>query len=120
MRIAVASQNFRTVTPHAGKTRRFIVFEAEAGSPPREVERLDLPKDMSIHEFQGDGAHPLDSMRAVIAASAGPGFVVRMASRGVDAVATSETDPATAVVKYLAGSLPAAADHEDDCDCNCH
>ncbi|BBF94030.1 NifB/NifX family molybdenum-iron cluster-binding protein [Blastochloris tepida] len=120
MRIAVASQNFRTVTPHAGKSRRFLVFEAEAGSPPREVERLDLPKDMSIHEYRGTDPHPLYSMQAVIAASAGPGFVARLASVGVAAIATSETDPVAAVEKFLAGTLPQPAEHEDDCDCNCH
>ena len=27
MKIAVSSQNFRTVTAHAGKARRFIVFD---------------------------------------------------------------------------------------------
>lgn len=118
MRIAVASQNFRTVTPHAGKTRRFLVFEVEAGSPPREVERLDLPKEMAIHEFQDGGDHPLYAMRAVIAASAGPGFVNRMAARGVETVATSETDPAAAVTRYLAGTLPAPASHDDDCGCH--
>jgi predicted Fe-Mo cluster-binding NifX family protein len=118
MRIAVASQNFRTVTPHAGKTRRFLVFEVVDAAPPREVERLDLPKEMAIHEFQGSGDHPLFAMHAVIAASAGPGFVNRMASRGVEAVATSETDPVAAVTRYLAGTLPDAAPHDDDCGCH--
>jgi len=28
MRIGVTSQNFRTITGHAGKTRRFLVFES--------------------------------------------------------------------------------------------
>ena len=40
MRIAVTSQNLRTITGHAGKTRRFIVFEAEPGREPVEVDRL--------------------------------------------------------------------------------
>jgi len=31
MKIAVASQNFRTVTPHAGRTRRFLVYEPSRG-----------------------------------------------------------------------------------------
>ncbi|KIZ45210.1 MULTISPECIES: NifB/NifX family molybdenum-iron cluster-binding protein [Rhodopseudomonas] len=134
MRIAIASQNFRTITGHAGMTRRFMVFDAEPGRPPQEVARLDLPKDQSIHEFRGEGAHPLDAVQVVIAGSAGAGFISRMASRGVKAVATSETDPATAVVNYLAGTLaaPAPDDHEGHahdgneghdkdggCNCNC-
>ncbi|MEW8693532.1 MAG: nitrogen fixation protein, partial [Candidatus Thiodiazotropha endolucinida] len=27
MKIAVTSQNFRTITQHAGKTRRFLIYE---------------------------------------------------------------------------------------------
>ncbi|SOB93055.1 NifB/NifX family molybdenum-iron cluster-binding protein [Rhodobacter maris] len=97
MRIAVASQNFRTITGHAGKTRRFLVYEAAPSAPVIEVDRLDLPKDMSMHEFHGEGAHPLDAMKAVIAGSAGQGFTARMAARGVLAVVTDETDPLLAV-----------------------
>jgi predicted Fe-Mo cluster-binding NifX family protein len=121
MLIAVASQNFRTITGHAGMTRRFMVFDAEPGKLPQEVERLDLPKEQAIHEFQGD-AHPLDAVQVVIAGSAGAGFVSRMAARGVKAIATAETDPATAVVNYLAGTLaaPGPDDHAEGGGCNCN
>ena len=108
MLIAVASQNFRTVTGHAGKARRFMVFEAETGQTPREVSRLDLPREQSMHEFTG-GAHPLDDVQVLIAGSAGAGFINRMSQRGVLAVATSETDPITAVADYLKGTLAAPA-----------
>lgn len=112
MRIAVASQNFRTVTGHAGMTRRFLVFEAEQGAAPREVDRIDLPLEMTIHSFSGQGPHPLDAVQTIIVGSAGPGFVTRMAARGVQAVTTSETDPAAAVSQFLVGTLPPAPAHE--------
>lgn len=51
MRIAVTSQNFTTITRHAGKTRRFLIYEAQPGTEPAEVQRLDLPIEMSFHEF---------------------------------------------------------------------
>ncbi|MCB6178557.1 nitrogen fixation protein [Rhodobacter sp. Har01] len=114
MRIAVASQNFRTVTAHAGKTRRFLIFEASPGCPAREVARLDLPKAMSIHEFHGDGPHPLDAVEAVIAGSAGAGFVRRMAARGVLAVTTEETVPAEAAADLASGNLRPATPHRHD------
>ncbi|RAI33151.1 NifB/NifX family molybdenum-iron cluster-binding protein [Rhodoplanes serenus] len=120
MRIAVASQNFRTVTGHAGRTRRFLVFEAEQGVAPREVDRLDLPKELAMHEFHGSGPHPLDVVQALIAGSAGPGFIRRMAGRGITAVATSETDPVAAVTHLLAGTLPAAPPHDHDCNDHGH
>jgi DNA-binding transcriptional ArsR family regulator len=85
------------------------VFEADRGDEPREVERLDLPKQLAIREFSGDGPHPLDTVHAVIVSRTGPGSVGRMSARKVEVVATSESDPATAVKKYLAGNLPPGA-----------
>ncbi|PTV96670.1 dinitrogenase iron-molybdenum cofactor [Rhodobacter aestuarii] len=109
MRIAVASQNFRTVTGHAGKSRRFLVYEAAPGQEITEVERFDLPKDMSMHEFHGEGPHPLDSVKVVIAGSAGAGFSRRMASRGVLVAVTEETDPVTAVGALITSMSEAQA-----------
>jgi len=114
MRIAVASQNFRTVTGHAGKTRRFLIFDIAPDGTAQEVNRLDLPKEMSIHEFADTGPHPLYEVDAVIAGSAGAGFVRRMASRNIAAVATAETDPAAAAAAFAAGRLAPALPHEHD------
>ncbi|TCP44445.1 NifB/NifX family molybdenum-iron cluster-binding protein [Rhodovulum marinum] len=116
MRIAVASQNFRTVTPHVGKTRRFLVYEAQPGQPAREIDRIDLPKGMALHDFHGEGDHPLYHMEAIIAASVGAGFSRRMAARGIVAVATAETDPALAARAFVDGCLAPAAPHDHDHD----
>ena len=102
MKIAVTSQNFRTITPHAGRTRRFLVYEAAEGVEPVEVDRLDLPKELSMHEFHTHSPHPLDAVDVVIAGSFGEGFAARMAERGIVAVATNLTDPVEAVKEYLA------------------
>lgn len=111
MRVAVTSQNFRTITGHAGKARRFLVYQVETGTAPREVERLDLPKEMSFHEFHGDGAHPVDGVAAVITAGCGAGFARRLAGRGIRVAVTQLEDPLTAVQAYAEGRL-AAVDPE--------
>ncbi|TCP60013.1 putative Fe-Mo cluster-binding NifX family protein [Rhodovulum bhavnagarense] len=115
MRIAVASQNFRTVTSHVGRTRRFFVFEAVAGQPATEIERIDLPKGMALHDFSGTGHHPLYDVEAIIAGSVGRGFVQRMGAMGIRAVATAETDPAEAARALVEDRLapPAPHDHDD-------
>ncbi len=119
MIIAVASQNFRTVTAHAGKTRRFFLFEVKAGQEPVEVGRLDLPMGMAFHDFRGDGPHPLDQAQVVLAASAGPGFVQRMSGRGITAAITAETDPVDAVRQFLAGkAIP--PNPAEPCGCGHH
>ena len=101
MKIAVTSQNFRTITPHAGRTRRFLVYEAAEGGEPVEVDPLDLPKKLSMHEFHADSPHPLDAVDVIIAGSFGEGFATRMAARGIVAVVTGLTDPVEAVKEYL-------------------
>ncbi|MFZ1414442.1 MAG: NifB/NifX family molybdenum-iron cluster-binding protein [Defluviicoccus sp.] len=114
MRLAVTSQNFRTVTPHAGRARRFLVFEAENGGEPREVDRLDLAKELAMHEWHGSGAHPLDAIDVLIAGSFGEGFGQRMAARGIVAVRTDKADPLEAVKDYLAGKHDPAAPSCDE------
>ena len=102
IKIAVTSQNFRTVTNHAGRARRFLVYLAEAGKPPVEVERFDLPKEMAIHELGGaDVSHPLDTVDVLISNSFGAGFARNMARRGIIASLTDESDPLRAVEEYL-------------------
>jgi predicted Fe-Mo cluster-binding NifX family protein len=103
MKIAVTSQNYRTVTPHAGRTRRFLVYTIDESGKPVEADRLDLPKTLSMHEFHGEGPHPLDAVDVMVSGSFGKGFVRRMARRGVTAVTTEKTDPVGAVNEYLAG-----------------
>jgi predicted Fe-Mo cluster-binding NifX family protein len=118
MRIAVSSQNFKTVTGHAGKSRRFIVYEAEAGGTPQELERLDLDKGMSLHDYHGDD-HPLFGLglAALVTQGAGQGFMQRMERHGVAVYATSEGDPLVAVARVAAGlPLPAALPHDHDHD----
>jgi predicted Fe-Mo cluster-binding NifX family protein len=119
MRIAVASQNFRTVTSHVGRTRRFFVFEAIPGEPAREVDRLNMPKGMAVHDYHGEGPHPLDEVEAIIAGSVGKGFVERMGARGIAAVATSETNPALAAQAFVENRLLPAAPHDhDEAECS--
>lgn len=106
MLIGVTSQNFRTITGHAGKARRFLVFKADSEGQWVEADRIDLPKDMSMHEFRGE-QHPVDNLDVLITGGSGEGFIQKMASRGVKVLVTSEVDPQTAVsILARGGSLP--------------
>ncbi|MFM1892130.1 MAG: hypothetical protein RLZ44_1207 [Pseudomonadota bacterium] len=96
MRVAVTSQNFRTVTGHAGKTRRFLIYEVDAGGA-RETGRLDLPKQLSFHEFQGD-VHPIDGVDLLVTGGCGEGFRQKMARRGIRVVVTDLTEPTAAAL----------------------
>ena len=114
MRIAVTSQNFRTITGHAGKTRRFLVYEADGSSEPREVQRLDLPAGMALHDYHGED-HPLYGLglNALVTQGAGQGFRARMTRYGIAVHATSASDPLTAVRAVAGGQpLPPAEEHD--------
>ncbi len=108
MKIAVTSQNFRTITGHAGKARRFLVFDTEAN----EIARIDLPKEMSFHEWHGSGEHPVDVVDVVITAGCGGGFAQRLQSRGIQLAITELTDPREAVLAFMAGNLPGTSPEE--------
>lgn len=106
MRIAVASNDFRKVTGHAGRARKWLVFEVDDQGAIAEPSRVELPAEMVFHHFQDDAPHPLDGISALIAISAGEGFLKHMKKRGVEAVLTSETDPVEAVRAYISRHLP--------------
>lgn len=110
MKIAVTSQNFKSVTGHAGKSRRFIIFDIGTPGEVSEVMRLDLPKEMAFHEFSGY-SHPLDDMDVILTASAGLGFTEKLAQRGVQVITCGESEPHKAVRDYLAGTLKPAGPH---------
>jgi len=107
MKIAVTSQNFRTISGHAGKARRFLIFEPNPEGHPQEVGQLDLPKEQCFHEWQGldSDPHPLDDAQVLITAGCGQGFINRMNRRNIRALITEETDPTTAVQLFLQGQL---------------
>jgi predicted Fe-Mo cluster-binding NifX family protein len=104
MKVAVTSQNFRTVTGHAGMTRRFIVFDTAAATGVVEVARLDLARDMAFHGFAG-GPHPIDGVEVLLTGGSGEGFVAKMAARGIRVVKTGQPDPAKAVEELLRGDV---------------
>jgi predicted Fe-Mo cluster-binding NifX family protein len=111
MKIAVSSQNFKSVTGHAGKSRRFIIYNVGTPCDSPEVVWLDLPLEMSFHEFSG-GKHPLDDMDVILTASAGRGFIAKLAQRGVQVITCGESDPRKAVRDYLTGKVKPAVPHE--------
>lgn len=114
-RFAVTSQNYRTITPHAGKTRRFLIYDAGPDTEPKLVDKLDLPKDQCLHAWGNKDGHPIFDVDVVIAGTCGTNFVRKLGNRGVEAIPTPETDPETAIRKYFAGTLPVDEVHDHHC-----
>jgi predicted Fe-Mo cluster-binding NifX family protein len=137
LKIAVTSQNFRTVTSHAGKARRFIVYDIRDGVVSEDVSRIDLPKDMSFHAYKGEAPHPVQAagVQRLVTGGCGDGFRGRMARLGIGLYVTDETDPMTAAMNAalvdfdlkedaaIAGQHKHGHQHkhkEHDCGCGGH
>ncbi len=100
-KIAVCSQNRKTVTEHAGKCRKFWVYDIEQG---RVVGKnlLELAKEQSFHETTHGQEHLLDGVAIMLGASMGDGLKRKLEQRGIQGVLTTENDPDQAVAVLLA------------------
>ncbi len=104
MKIAISSQNRKTITGHAGKCRKFWIYEMDG----REIKGrtlLELPIEQIFHDSYGDESHPLDGVDVLITGGMGAGLRQRLRKRGINALITPETDPDKAVTAYVDGSL---------------
>jgi predicted Fe-Mo cluster-binding NifX family protein len=119
MKIAVTSQNRKTVTEHAGKCRKFWIYDIE-NQQVTGKELLELPLEQSFHESAQtvgpQAVHPLDGISLLIAASAGRGLQMRLGEKGIQVAVTTETDPDRAVTAWLNGTLPLVTEPPHDCD----
>lgn len=115
MRIAVTSQNRKTITGHAGKCRKFWIYDVEADAVSHK-RLLELTLEQSFHESAANQPHPLDDVNVLICGGLGQGLQYRLKQKGIQALATAETDPDRAVAAWLEGALetlPAEAHHHD-------
>ena len=103
LRVAVTSQNRKTVTEHAGKCRKFWIYETRAGRVTGKT-LLELPIEQSLHESPAGAPHPLDGVDVLITAGIGDGQRQRLLSRGIDTHGTGEENPAAAVEALIAES----------------
>jgi len=109
MKIAVTSQNRKDITGHAGKCRKFWLYELE-GQQIKNKQLVELPLSQSFHEVAhattaSAAPHPLDGIQVLIAGGMGQGLQNRLKHKGIQAIATSETQPDQAVAAWLAGTL---------------
>jgi predicted Fe-Mo cluster-binding NifX family protein len=115
MKIAVSSQNTKTISTHAGKTSRFFIYTInQEDNMVTGTELITLDKDDILHNrFHNSispwAPHPIYDVDLVITAGAGPGFVNRLATQATMVVITTETNPDRAIKLYLEGTLPAQA-----------
>ena len=104
MQIAVTSQNRKTITEHAGKCRKFWIYDVEKGvlTGKRLVE---VSIEQSLHASAGQLAEPLAGINTLITRGMGPGLYERLIQSGILPVVTMEDDPDAAVSAMLSNTL---------------
>lgn len=104
MRVAIATDQFRQISLHAGRSRHWLLYADGADEPIR----IELAPEQIFH-LHPEGPHPLDGIELAIARHSGDGFRRHMAERGISLLLTRERDPQQAIVAYRAGRLPPPA-----------
>jgi predicted Fe-Mo cluster-binding NifX family protein len=116
MKIAVISQDGRTVSQHFGRAPWYLVFTVEGGA----VMASETRPKAGHHQFHGDPGAPetdpedrhramagsIEDCQALIAGGMGMGAFESLRRSGIEPVLTDEGDPLTAALRYAAGDLP--------------
>ena len=103
MQIAVASQNQRTITGHAGRCQTFWVYEVEQGCVAGK-HLLELPADQVLRG-SAQPASVFSPINVLICGGMGPHLYQRLMQQGVLPVITAEDEPDQAVAAFLANEL---------------
>lgn len=100
LRIAVSSQNRKTVTDHAGRCRKFWVYEIRGNKVDNKTLR-ELTLEQTLHSSRLGNEHPLDDVHVMITAGMSPFLYQCLQRGGIKPFVTEETDPDKAVQMLL-------------------
>lgn len=104
MHIAVTSQNRHSITGHAGKCRKFWVYDIEQGSV-KSKQLLELPITTTLHAQHHALPEPLAGINVLISGGMGAGLYHRLTQSGILPVITVEENPDKAIADFLANAL---------------
>jgi len=104
MYIAVTSQNRRQITEHAGKCRKFWLYDIEAGAVAGK-QLLELPVQATLHANHHELPAPLAGINVLITGGMGAGLYHRLMQHGILPVITVEESPDSAVTAFLNNDL---------------
>ena len=100
LRIAVSSQNCKTVTDHAGRCRKFWVYEIRQNKVDNKTLR-ELTSEQTLHSSSLGADHPLDDVHVLITTGMSPFLYQRLQKGGIRGFITDESDPDRAVEMLL-------------------
>lgn len=102
MKIAITSQNVSSVTAHAGRCRKFWVYDiAKVGS---EIKKkfVELKVDETLHSMKEQLPEKLSGLNVLITMNLGNTLRSKLSAAGVMTHLTDEPSPDYALLKFLA------------------
>ena len=104
MKIAITSQTIKSVTAHAGRCRKFWVYELSNICDEIDKEFVELDLDETLHTMSNGLPKKLEGISVLITANLGDSLKAKLSKAGVSAYLTSDTQPDVALLNYLANS----------------
>jgi len=134
MKIAISTQDGKTICGHLGKCRSFIIYHLDGNEVMnRELMQVGGMCPSTGHDH-GHGHHhghghshghehahnvsPFDGCHAVITQGMGQGMLNALASQGIRPVITDLSDPDEAVRRFVAGEI--GESRQSSCTCGGH
>ena len=103
MKIAVTSQNIGSVTAHAGRCRKFWVYELPKGSADMNKQFIELEIDETLHSMTSQLPAKLSGINVLITANLGDSLKMKLLKVGVTThLSTDDDTPDNALLNYLA------------------
>jgi len=104
MQIAITSQNRKTITEHAGKCRKFWLYDIEQEQVTNK-RLIELPIEQSFHGSHHGLPEALSSINVLISGGMGGKLFRRLLDLGVQPLVACEENPDQAIADFLAGCL---------------
>ena len=125
IKIAVSSQNKKTISAHAGACRNYYIYEIENDKIVNKS-LLELAKNETLkytfHEDESENPqNKLFEVNIILTGGIGAGATAKLALRDIKAYVIEEENPDTAVALIIKGELQAVipAEHAG-CSCGNH
>lgn len=122
IKVAITSQNKKTVFEHAGKCTSFLVYHLKNNELIGKS-TIEISKDECLHNyFHNDPSenvmvNPLAGVNMLLTGGIGDGAIKKLANEGIATHLIEETDADLAIKKLLNGTL--AAKRTGNCNCSC-
>ena len=102
MKIAVTSQNVRNVTAHAGRCRKFWIYEFPEFGTEIDKKLVEVDINNTLHAMRASLPEALSEIDTLITAGIGESLKGKLLHAGVSTHISNQSLPDVAALEYMA------------------